>query len=265
MSITQPTLSVAEISDITDYVNAYRQKNQAPPLIWDETIAKISQQWSFHLVSDGAFVHSRNPLYGENLAYFQGYGTNVVELVKKAIDGWYNEISQYDFNNPGFSESTGHFTCLVWVSSSHYGLGISINENTNAVDIVLNTSPHGNVIGEFQQNVLPTTGNIPPTPPSTPIPTPTPMPTPMPIPTPYKLPPLIVANIVNRLKSIIYELQTRKRKSIIFVALNEIIDKLLINTNYVFVNEMYNIMVMIQQKQTPSVIITAINKLIQEL
>lgn len=82
MPILQPVLTPEQITEITNYVNAYRTTNQAPPLAWDDTIHTASQGWSFNLVSNGIFVHSKNPLYGENLAYFQGYGTDVIYLIK---------------------------------------------------------------------------------------------------------------------------------------------------------------------------------------
>jgi hypothetical protein len=107
------------------------------------------------LVSNDEFKHSGNNLYGENLAYFQGYGRDTMGLIKKAIDLWYDEIKLYDFKNPGFSHATGHFTCLVWKSSTHFGMGFSINTATNAVDITMNTSQPGNYSGRYEENVLP--------------------------------------------------------------------------------------------------------------
>jgi hypothetical protein len=170
MTIVQPVLTPQQITEITNYVNAYRAKNQAPSLTWDPTIAEFSQSWSFYLISNNEFKHSGNHLYGENLAYFQGYGTDVMALLKKAIDLWYDEIALYNFNNPGFSSATGHFTCLVWKSSTKFAMGISINDITNAVDITMNTSPPGNYIGQFQDNVLP----LVPTPKTSPKPLPKP-------------------------------------------------------------------------------------------
>lgn len=85
MTIQQPVLTTNQITEITNYVNAYRAKNQAPPLIWDATIAEFSQSWSFYLISNNEFKHSGNHLYGENLAYFQGYGTDVMALLKKQL------------------------------------------------------------------------------------------------------------------------------------------------------------------------------------
>lgn len=155
MSIIQNLLTPQQITSVTDYVNAYRAKHQAPPMVWDANIASVSQQWSYHLLSGGLFQHSDNAAYGENLAQLQGFGTDITVLIKKAIDLWYNEVEFYDFTKSDFSSSTGHFTCLVWVSSTSFGIGLSIDMTTNKVDIVMNTSPVGNIIGLFQQNILP--------------------------------------------------------------------------------------------------------------
>ena len=54
--------------------------------------------------------------YGENLA--EGF-TNITE----AVDAWGGEQADYDFNNPGFSEQTGHFTQLVWKATTTVGCG----------------------------------------------------------------------------------------------------------------------------------------------
>lgn len=154
-----PALTDAQKSDITAYVNAYRAKNQAPALLWDDSIYSVSQAWADQLVSKHLIQHSGNPSYGENLAYFKGYGTDLVQLIKKAIDAWYSEIALYDFSKPGFSDTTGHFTCLVWVSSTKFAMGIALDGSTNEAYIVLNTSPPGNYMGEFAQNVLPLVGS----------------------------------------------------------------------------------------------------------
>ena len=38
--------------------------------------------------------------------------TNTLSTTNQATDMWYNELTDpgYDFNSPGFSEGTGHFT-----------------------------------------------------------------------------------------------------------------------------------------------------------
>ena len=188
MSYAQPGLSSEQKQEITNYVNMYREKHRSPPLVWSDPISAFSQNWSYYLITNNLFEHSGSSIYGENLAYFQGYGTDVMTLLKKAVDDWYNEISAYDFNNPGFSSSTGHFTCLVWKESTSFGMGISINVNTSAVDVTMNTSPPGNVAGEFQNNVLPIVPTPVPTPVPAPVPTPVPTPAPAPVPQPVPKP-----------------------------------------------------------------------------
>jgi hypothetical protein len=44
--------------------------------------------------------------------------------VQYQLDGlkaWYDEISLYNYNNPVFSSGTGHFTQMVWKSSTALG------------------------------------------------------------------------------------------------------------------------------------------------
>jgi hypothetical protein len=45
------------------------------------------------------------------------------------VDMWYNEINDYNFNNPGFNMNglmTGHFTQCVWKATNQVGCGIGV-------------------------------------------------------------------------------------------------------------------------------------------
>jgi hypothetical protein len=203
--------SSGQISDIQSYVNNYRAINQSPPLLWDDSIYLFSQNWSNYMLSSKLFKHSGISSYGENIAYFQGYGTDLITLIKKSIDLWYNEIVNYDFTNPGYSDKTGHFTCLVWKSSTKFAMGIAIDASSNEVYITMNTSPPGNVIGQFDLNVLPaipSNGNTPQNPISNTTPTPSIPNTPPVI--PHILPPTTITPpapiISSTLKQIIYKI-----------------------------------------------------------
>jgi hypothetical protein len=165
----QPSLTDGQKMELTEYINQYRKAHQAPNLVWDETICTYSQTWANYLVINNLFQHSGSQLYGENLAYFKGYGNDIMTLIKLSIDLWYKEVKYYNFSKPSFSSETGHFTCLVWKNSKTFGIGISISDDT--VVISFNTSPPGNVVGEFDQNVLPKLDEIPlPNPPIVPTP-----------------------------------------------------------------------------------------------
>lgn len=167
-------LTPAQILEISNYINAYRAKHGVQPLIWSDTIMQFSQSWANNLLSTNRFTHSGNRLFSENLASFNGYKLDMMALLKKSIDMWYAEISDYDFTKGGFSSATGHFTALVWKNSSAFGMGYAINTSTNSVIVVWNASPPGNIIGQFQMNVLPLVSSpisIPGTTQPAPIPT----------------------------------------------------------------------------------------------
>jgi len=233
-------LTSNQITEITAYVNHYRALNQAAPFVWDNTIQSVSQDWSDYLLANNLFQHSGNQNYGENLAYFQGYGTDIMTLLKLAVDSWYNEISSYDFSNPGFSKATGHFTCLVWASSTNFAMGISINKTSSEVDIVLNTSPPGNIQGEFQANVLPVKTTAP-----IPVPNPPVPPTPIPI-----SKSATILKIINDLNNVIYSIRRKQPKWFIIQSINAIITEIMTA----------NIPISISVINTLSIIITAFQK-----
>ena len=104
--------------------NLYRACHNATPLYFNCEIMKIAQNYSEYLANDvGSLVHSKTRFHGEwmgeNLAGFMG--TNGETPTKM----WYNEYSNYDFNSPGFSSGTGHFTQVVWKNSKQFGIGYS--------------------------------------------------------------------------------------------------------------------------------------------
>jgi hypothetical protein len=245
-------LTSDQITEISNYINTYRAIHQSPPLTWDDSIASFSQQWSNTLLTGHIFQHSGNESYGENLAYYEGYGTDVMTLLKKAVHDWYNEHALYDYNNPGFSSGTGHFTCLVWKSSTRFGMGISIDTATTKVDVTMNTSPPGNYEGEFAINVLPSVSISISLPPPTPLLSPTlpsapvlvpPGPTTIVPPRPSTVPPgpttIVPAgptaaqisppnlyDLITSVYNIIYAIQMRQPRPLIINALYKTINSL---------------------------------------
>ena len=67
---------------------------------------------------------------------------------------WYSEIKSYNYRSPGFSSDTGHFTQVIWKSSTQLGIGIAFANNNTNVYVVANYYPPGNALGSFPANVL---------------------------------------------------------------------------------------------------------------
>jgi glioma pathogenesis-related protein 2 len=78
------------------------------------------------------------------------------------VTSWYNEVKKYNYNNPVFQKETGHFTQVVWKSSTKLGMGLAAGKHgrSNAHYCVAEYRPYGNYAGEFRENVLPPRSEI---------------------------------------------------------------------------------------------------------
>jgi uncharacterized protein YkwD len=144
--------------------NGYRATHRSPNLTSSSSANNTAQSWAQYLATNGLFQHStasqRNN-GGENLYVFYTTGSiDATNLASKAVTSWYNEVSKYDYNNPGFSSATGHFTQVVWKSTTQLGCGAARGTKTmngtkyNAFYVVCHYLPAGNVTGQFPANVL---------------------------------------------------------------------------------------------------------------
>ncbi|XP_033877142.3 uncharacterized protein LOC117412703 isoform X1 [Acipenser ruthenus] len=140
--------------------NTYRQLHGAEPLRLNRALCKSAQSWAEHMLAIKTMKHSSTS-NGENLYYAWSSASNNI-AGSKAVDSWYSEIKDYSFSNPGFGSNTGHFTQVVWKSSTELGVGKATDGNT--VYVVGHYSPAGNITnpGYFQSNVLPpgASGNL---------------------------------------------------------------------------------------------------------
>ncbi|KAF7723030.1 hypothetical protein EC973_002406 [Apophysomyces ossiformis] len=139
---SQKGSATTDTQAILDLHNKYRADHSAPALKWSNTLANYAQNWSDRCV----FKHSYGK-YGENLAY--GYSS-----WNEAITAWYDEYKLYNYNNPGFSGKTGHFTQIVWKGTTEIGCGVTDCPNLGPL-YTCSYNPPGNVEGQYQQNVLP--------------------------------------------------------------------------------------------------------------
>merc|ERR1711977_786074 len=78
--------------------NKCRTKHGAGSLSWDSEVEATARWWAGELASRCRISHSNfgdRQGHGENLAW--GYGS-----VERAFMAWYDEVDQYNYNNPGF-------------------------------------------------------------------------------------------------------------------------------------------------------------------
>lgn len=129
---------------ILNSTNAFRQQHGASSLVWNDTLASYAASHA----SDCVFKHTDGP-YGENLA--AGWSS-----IETAVDGWGNERASYDFASGGFGETTGHFTQLVWKTTTSVGCGrVYCNKpSTPGWYLMCEYYPRGNIRGSYQENVL---------------------------------------------------------------------------------------------------------------
>ena len=75
------------------------------------------------------------------------------------IDAWYSEFQNYDYDK-GSSKNggvIGHFTQLVWKSTTEIGCAVAEgtwNRLTPSYFICCNYVPEGNLHGQYTRNVL---------------------------------------------------------------------------------------------------------------
>ena len=117
-------------------------------------LCNIAQKYAETLARTGNFEHSNGEYKGDNMGenLFACYGMKING--KTMTDDWYNEIDQYDFDDPGFVSGTGHFTQVVWKGSHEVGFGYAQARDGYYYGVA-NYYPAGNYLNEFEDNVFP--------------------------------------------------------------------------------------------------------------
>ncbi|KAF2967945.1 hypothetical protein GQX73_g5637 [Xylaria multiplex] len=131
-------------SAVLNSTNVYREAHNASEVAWNETLEAFATSYLDKVGSDCKFAHSGGP-YGENLAI--GYANATA-----SVEAWGDEARKYNFRRPGFSQATGHFTQLVWKSTTDVGCGRRLCGERGWY-LVCEYWPRGNVIGAFRDEV----------------------------------------------------------------------------------------------------------------
>lgn len=144
--------STFEVECLTAH-NNYRSLHGAPKLTLNRNLCQFAGEWAQKLLAAGAMKHRSNNEFGENLFAKWGSGSSFKTDGAEAVKAWYDEIQLYNFNKPGFSSGTGHFTQVVWMGSRE--LGVAVAQKNGAIFVVANYDPPGNFMGQFPANVKP--------------------------------------------------------------------------------------------------------------
>ncbi|KAG2485688.1 hypothetical protein HYH03_015575 [Edaphochlamys debaryana] len=182
--------------------NAYRALHGAPALTWSPTLAATAQTYAATLAANECrLMHADQSSvawadkWGENLGMaWTTSPDGIDQSCVSSLDRWYNEVVDYLFTSTPWTSNSatgkviGHFTQVVWKSTSTLGCGVAtglMSGGATCKAIVCRYQAPGNFVtdAQFLANVLPKA--TPPSPPRPPSPRP---PSPRP-PSPKPLPP----------------------------------------------------------------------------
>ncbi|ROV98473.1 hypothetical protein VPNG_08511 [Cytospora leucostoma] len=133
-----------------DIQNSARSDVSETALTWDDDLASDALSWAEHLAStagsSGTLTHASGTGEGENL-YWQ---SNSDTPYTNAANAWVDEKSEYNgeaITGTGNFEEYGHYTQIIWESTTKVGLGVA-SDGAGGYYVVARYSPEGNVIGE---------------------------------------------------------------------------------------------------------------------
>lgn len=148
--------------------NTARRRHGVKDLTYDTGLENKALNYAKYLVENNLFQHDGNLGYeGENLA--KGYSSTPVTFCGLAFF-WYDEIRNYDenmkvmYNFAPIPTNLGHFTQMIWKSTTKVGCGGAWKETGDQKRPILTIyvcrySPPGNVQLEFNANIMPSKAN----------------------------------------------------------------------------------------------------------
>ncbi|WCJ42401.1 Pathogenesis-related protein 1 [Euphorbia peplus] len=125
--------------------NAARATLRMRPLKWDSRLAKYAHSYASQRRYDCELRHSNGP-FGENIFWGSGSGWSPAQ----AAATWISERKWYNYwsNSCSGKEECGHYTQIVWKSTSRVGCAKVTCSGGRGVFMICNYDPPGNFIGE---------------------------------------------------------------------------------------------------------------------
>ena len=148
-------ITTAKSEDCLEAHNRYRSKHDAPPLRNEMNLIQFAKARAADMQMTENFNHDNQKLsqagYGENLYMSWGSGQLESPNCANVVKAWYDERSMY---KGYFSKGVGHYTQVVWKSTTSLGCATSGRSRSGNYYVVCNYHPPGNVIGQFDTNVI---------------------------------------------------------------------------------------------------------------
>jgi len=135
--------------------NKVRSQHGVPPLSWSKSLAKDAGLWADHLAKEGCKMqHTTAAGEGENLYWASALtwsdGRRDVQSVtpEHVVKSWASEKADYDYarNSCRPGKACGHYTQIVWKSSTHVGCAKRTCPDKSQI-WVCRYSPPGNWVG----------------------------------------------------------------------------------------------------------------------
>ncbi len=139
--------------------NRWRKTVGAPPIRYSTELAAKAQEWADHLkeANQCRMQHSKpDGKYGENLFWASAIewsdGKREVQKVRpqKVVDDWASERADYSYKNNSCAEGKmcGHYTQVVWRTTTTVGCAVAVCANTQEQIWVCQYQPPGNWVGK---------------------------------------------------------------------------------------------------------------------
>lgn len=159
---TDTSLSSSGYSDeMSDFMvkvlrfhNIYRKRHGVPMLKINHDLCQLSQDWAETLAREDRFAYRPHCTHGENIYCLWSSDRNAKASPKDVCRSWYEEHKDHNYLvEPKGLFRAGHFTQMVWKSTTELGVGVAKTRKGKVV-VVCNYSPRGNIVGDFLANVL---------------------------------------------------------------------------------------------------------------
>ena len=103
-------------------------------------ISAFSQKWADELEKAGKMSHQdlQQAIFNAENVCCEIMGGTASVTVTSAVDLFYKELEQYDFNNPNPTMANMHFRNMIWKNSKKLGVGCTDSKVRSSLSKIKN-------------------------------------------------------------------------------------------------------------------------------